>query len=253
MHYYGHMGGYERRLWDEMRGVSLPDAPGSPVGALPYEAYVPHKLAQWVPSFTSSVSNRLIAAERILNRWNDYSRHKSQLPAEWLIRRAESAASSTIEGVHPSARRLARAEAQLSLFGDTPNRSDMEALRNVFAVEKALAVGNEHRPITVMDVRDIHAVLMGDEDPRAGQMRTTQNWIGGGYLSSPVTASFVPPPAGNVPELMEDLIRCINRPAGSPVMQAALVHSQFETIHPFGDGNGRTGRALHPTDAPTLK
>jgi Fic family protein len=74
-------------------------------------------------------------------------------------------------------------------------------------------------------------------------MRREQNWVGGpGW--SPLRAAFVPPPESDVPRLVADLARFTTDTSGNPVVRAAIVHAQFETIHPFIDGNGRTGRAL---------
>lgn len=164
--------------------------------------------------------------------------------AAWLLDRAESAASSTIEGVHPSARRLARAEAQLRLFGETARPQDHEALRNIFASAKAIEIADRGTDVTVNDICDIHATLMQGETI-AGKTRTTQNWIGSGSINpTPVDAAFVPPPPERVNPLMNDLVHCINRLGDNPIVHASIVHAQFETIHPFADGNGRTGRAL---------
>lgn len=76
-----------------------------------------------------------------------------------------------------------------------------------------------------------------------GVIREEQNWIGGSSYN-PCSAAFVPPPPEHIPELLDDLLDYINNDAHSPLVQAAIVHAQFETIHPFADGNGRTGRAL---------
>jgi Fic family protein len=77
----------------------------------------------------------------------------------------------------------------------------------------------------------------------AGKIRVDQNWIGGND-HNPCGADFVPPPPEEVQRLLADLCSAINADIQAPLMQAALVHAQFETIHPFADGNGRTGRAL---------
>jgi Fic family protein len=77
----------------------------------------------------------------------------------------------------------------------------------------------------------------------AGQVRTLQNWIGRDPYT-PVAADFIPPPAGDVPELLDDLCAYASRDDIAPAIQAAAVHAQFETIHPFADGNGRVGRSL---------
>jgi Fic family protein len=74
-------------------------------------------------------------------------------------------------------------------------------------------------------------------------LRTEQNWVGGtGW--SPLRADFVPPPESEVPRLIDNLARFVSATSGNAVVRAAIAHAQFETIHPFIDGNGRTGRAL---------
>ncbi len=77
----------------------------------------------------------------------------------------------------------------------------------------------------------------------AGTIRDRQNWIGGNAYN-PGRADFVPPPPEYVKELMADLVAFVNRSDLPPAVQAAIAHAQFETIHPFADGNGRVGRAL---------
>jgi Fic family protein len=99
--------------------------------------------------------------------------------------------------------------------------------------------------VSLDDVLAIHSALMRhtDRPDVGGQVRTTQNWISGNDYN-PCNASFVRPPPEEVPDLLDDLVSFINGDAYSPLVQAALAHAQFETIHPFADGNGRTGRAL---------
>lgn len=98
---------------------------------------------------------------------------------------------------------------------------------------------------TTADIVGIHRLVMAHATNRhvAGQVRTVQNWIGGNDYN-PCGADFVPPPPEHVHPLLEDLTAAVNREDLPPLVQAALVHAQFETIHPFQDGNGRTGRAL---------
>jgi Fic family protein len=101
-------------------------------------------------------------------------------------------------------------------------------------------------PLSVRVLREVHGVLMRDArggDRQPGEFRRIQNWIGG---TAPATARFVPPPAQHVPDAMADLERFLNDvPTPTPVLiKAALAHAQFETIHPFLDGNGRLGRLL---------
>jgi Fic family protein len=93
-------------------------------------------------------------------------------------------------------------------------------------------------------VHDWHRRLMrhsGLAPELVGAFRDRQGWIGG---TSPQRAAYVPPPASEVAPLVDDLLRYVNRPAADAVAQAAIVHAQFETIHPYGDGNGRVGRLL---------
>ncbi len=74
-----------------------------------------------------------------------------------------------------------------------------------------------------------------------GKLRTEQNWVGG---ASPLLAEYVPPPADLVPELLESLCSYVSHAKAPTLMKAAFAHAQFETIHPFFDGNGRLGRLL---------
>lgn len=96
--------------------------------------------------------------------------------------------------------------------------------------------------MTVTDLESLHRALLPDQ-PQLHGIRTRQNWIGGAD-HHPIDADFVPPPPHRVPELIDDLLIHLSGAAQSPLVQAALVHAQFETIHPFSDGNGRVGRAL---------
>lgn len=99
--------------------------------------------------------------------------------------------------------------------------------------------------LTVAAISEINRMLLAHTPLAAagGIVRDQQNWIGGdGY--SPLGAAYVPPAPEHVPALLEDLVSFVNESTYSPVVKAAIVHAQFETIHPFLDGNGRTGRAL---------
>lgn len=96
--------------------------------------------------------------------------------------------------------------------------------------------------VSVEDIVTLHQALLPDEPHHHG-LRTRQNWIGGSDWH-PLEADFVPPPPDLVMPLMDDLAAYLGGAAHSPIVQAALLHAQFETIHPFSDGNGRVGRAL---------
>ncbi|MFN2504692.1 MAG: Fic family protein, partial [Acidimicrobiales bacterium] len=98
--------------------------------------------------------------------------------------------------------------------------------------------------LTTEDLHRWHARLMTHgalPDDLVGHYRRVQNWIGG---AAPREAAYVPPPADHVARLMRDLVRVINTSKLDPVTLAAMVHAQFEAIHPYGDGNGRQGRVL---------
>jgi len=101
------------------------------------------------------------------------------------------------------------------------------------------------RGLTADDVRAIHRTLMAGEPVRVtpGEFRREQNWIGG-RLDSPIDARFIPPPEDEVQGLIDDLMAFVNRDDLPGIAHAAIAHAQFETIHPFIDGNGRVGRCL---------
>lgn len=111
-------------------------------------------------------------------------------------------------------------------------------------MEEAVALGTGADPIGLSDIEGIHRTLLRFTfDDIAGIIRDRQNWIGGSDYH-PLDAAFVPPPPEQVRPLLEDLCRFMGREDIAPVAQAAIAHAQFETIHPFADGNGRVGRAL---------
>lgn len=121
----------------------------------------------------------------------------------------------------------------------------LEVMANIDAMELAIHQASTVERFGVEEILAIHMRLM-EKAPNAhvaGRIRTEQNWIGGNDYN-PCGADFVPPPPEHVEPLLEDLCEAINDDLLPPVVQAALVHAQFETIHPFDDGNGRTGRAL---------
>lgn len=156
----------------------------------------------------------------------------------WPLLRTEAIASSRIEGLVVSHHRLA-------LAGVDPGRDALAAsvLGNLTALRRALDLADG--PITVGTILSIHRALLAGsaDDAIAGRLRTSQNWIGGRH-PNPRGAAFVPPPEDEVERLLADLCRFCERDDLPPLVQAAIAHVQFETIHPFADGNGRVGRAL---------
>jgi Fic family protein len=165
-------------------------------------------------------------------------------PLARLLLRTESIASSKVEGMQLGVRELARAEARTEAGGRMAP-TVMEVMGNIDAMELAVHDAAGTPEFGVGQILAIHRRLMeGAAASRmAGIVRTTQNWIGGNDYN-PCGADFVPPPPEYIGALLADLCTAINDDLLPPLVQAALVHAQFETIHPFDDGNGRTGRAL---------
>lgn len=158
--------------------------------------------------------------------------------------RKEAVLSSQIEGTQSSLQNLLAAEAQL-FDPDAPSDVN-EVLNYVRAMNHGLKRLSE-LPVSVRLIREIHAKLMhgvrgGHLTP--GELRTTQNWIGPAGCTL-AEATFVPPPPHEVPQALSDLEQFLHAEDGLPVLiRVGLAHAQFETIHPFLDGNGRIGRLL---------
>ena len=211
-----------------------------------YEAYVPDMLVGRNFTLDGEVAADIADAEAAIARLNVEA--VSLVDTEALARillRAESFASSRIEGLEIGARRLLRAEAA-QVLGDEPSDvTAVEILRNIDAMVYSVGAVGPGDPITVETLLEIHRrLLLGTRFAEyGGQFREQQNWIGGSAYS-PCSAVFVPPPTEYVEDLMSDLVVFANEDSLPTVAQAAIAHAQFETIHPFVDGNGRTGRAL---------
>lgn len=211
--------------------------------AFKYQALVPDPVAAFAPSLSSSVAGLLAEAERETAALNLNPPKIANLEAlARRLLRAESVASSWIEGVQLSQRRLARAEAE---GGETRDATARAVLGNVAAMERATTLADQRKPMRLKDLLDVHRALMEQTpDPRgAGELRERQNWIGGNPYS-PLDASYVPPPPEHVTGLVDDLLRFMKRDDLPASIQAAVAHAQFEAIHPFADGNGRVGRTL---------
>ena len=159
-------------------------------------------------------------------------------PLAMLLLRAEGVASPYIEGLRTPLTDVTAAE-----IGDTSNATAAWVADNFTAVRRAL--DGAGRGLTIEEIHEWHRRLMGPTgrlpDEMVGAFRTAQSWISG---TSPRTGSFVPPPPERVGDLMVDLIGFVNAERVDPVTQAAVAHAQFETIHPYDEGNGRIGRIL---------
>lgn len=236
------MAEYVRRRWEpRFEGMTRRDRQGCN-----YDAYLPDPLAGWNLTLPSDLAADIADAETAIR---DLIRARtSHVSLEGLARfllRAESVASSKIEGLGAGPRRLVEAEAAIAQGGESADRVAVEVLGNIAAMESAIELATQDQTISLPDLLEIHRVLM-DRSPRpelGGVVREQQNWIGGSS-HNPCSAVFVPPPAEQVEGLLDDVVEYTNNDEHSPLVQAAIAHAQFETIHPFADGNGRTGRAL---------
>jgi Fic family protein len=203
---------------------------------VPVRAWVPHPLAGQeleVGIRTARRTEQAIAAVRA----GAVATARFEPLALFLLR-AEGVASSHIEGLRTPLVDVAAAE-----VGDTSNPTAGWVADNLAAVR--LALDGAGRNLAIEDIHEWHRRLMGPTgrlpEQMLGAFRTAQSWIGG---TSPRDASFVPPPPERVDDLMADLVGFVNAEWVDPVTQAAVAHAQFETIHPYGDGNGRIGRIL---------
>lgn len=231
-----------RRRWTgELAGLSRRDR-----RSCEYEAYVPDALLPRRFVFDGDVAADVADAEAAISRLNVEA--LALVDTEALARillRAEAVASSRIEGLEIGPRRLLHAEAARRSHDPSADVTAAELLGNIDAMVYALDVVGPDDPITVDLILEVHRRLLADTAIRehGGRLRSEQNWIGGSSYN-PCSAAFVPAPHELVSELMDDLCAFCNTDELPAVAQAAIAHAQFETIHPFVDGNGRTGRAL---------
>ena len=210
------------------------------------QAFVPAPLPprppiHWTPELRSKFDQALLA----LGRLDSVS---TLLPETslflYMYVRKEAVLSSMIEGTQSSLSDLLLFE--LDQEPGVPLDDVREVSNYVAALDHGLRLLEEGLPLSLRLFREIHGVLLtkGRGSKQApGEFRRSQNWIGG---TRPGNAAFVPPPAQEVPECMSKLELFLHdQPEPTPVLlKAALAHVQFETIHPFLDGNGRLGRLL---------
>ena len=211
-------------------------------------AFVPHPLPPCEPALSSAsfeAANR--AAEMALARLAGVS---GLVPSvDWLLYgavRKEALLTSQIEGTQATLVDLFDEEAGFAVV----NADDVEEVGNylrAFRLVQDNLRAPAGLPISVRLLCDAHRMLLAGvrgSGKQPGELRRSQNWIGG---PRPGKAVFVPPPAERVPALLADVERFIHSRAEGdlpPLVRIALVHAQFETIHPFLDGNGRIGRLL---------
>lgn len=201
----------------------------------PYRAAVIPQIATAMPSLDAATSALADEASREIARF-DAELGGEIAPFATVLLRGESASSSQIEQLTAGARAIAVAE-----LGNGTSRNAASILGNVRAMRAALDLAGDLSPSTILAM---HAALLDEVEPTiSGRWRTDQVWIGGDSYG-PHGAAFIPPVADDVPALIDDLVAFTHREDVPVLVLAAVSHAQFETIHPFPDGNGRTGRAL---------
>lgn len=201
---------------------------------------LPPKISDYAPEVPPFVATQADKALTAITRLDAlHGEHLTALSV--LLLRAESVASSKIEQVEASMEDFARAS-----HGTKSNASATSMVASANALDSLIASVDGHGSVTLDNILTAHRILMA-EDPYeasyAGRLRDMQNWIGGSDYA-PRNTLYVPPPAETVEAYMTDLLEFANRDDVPVIAQAAVAHAQFESIHPFTDGNGRIGRAL---------
>lgn len=160
----------------------------------------------------------------------------------FMYTRKEATLSSQVEGTQATFADVLKAEAKIE---DGEIHKDVDEILNYI---KAMGYGLrklEELPFSLRLIKQIHEILLKGvrgEGRTPGEFRKTQNWVGGATIN---TARFVPPPVHEVMRLLDNLEKFLHEPTHMPILiKTGLIHSQFETIHPFLDGNGRVGRLL---------
>lgn len=219
---------------------------GSLAGNAPYRAFVPAPLPPDPPlAFDADLLAATEAANQALGRLDGIALMLADRDLFlYQYVRKEAVLSSQIEGTRSTLSDLLLFE--LEEAPGVPVDDVTEVSNHVAALNHGLARLREGFPLSLRLLREMHGILMRSGrgmNKESGEFRRTQNWIGG---RNPVVANFVPPPPERLNDCLAALERFLHTPAAeiSPLTKAALAHVQFETIHPFNDGNGRIGRLL---------
>lgn len=238
--------GYERWPPGRARTGSPASNPGprSARRSGTYRRYVPDRVDGLGFAVDGDLSRRITGVERSIRVLTGPGADGLAGVAGFLLR-SEAIASSRIEGIAPSAQQVALAELGQSETVRGVGEQARLVANNMTIVRRSTTELVEIETLTVDHIVDLHKALLPDQ-PRHHGLRSVQNWIGGSDWS-PIGAEFVPPDPDRVQPMMSDLVDYINGAAHAPLVQAAIAHARFETIHPFTDGNGRVGRALIQT------
>ncbi|BBX91660.1 Fic family protein [Mycolicibacterium boenickei] len=230
--------GYETLTWDTSTeaGYARQNVRAALRQSGDYQAAIPAEVENLEVSLPSRILADAEEASQEIARF-DAELGDEIAPFASVLLRSESAASSKIENLTASARAIAEAET----LGHSSRRNASVIVANTEAMQAAVALAGH---IDGTAILAMHAALMSASNPDiAGRWRTEQVWIGGGDFG-PRGADFIAPQHSRVPGAIDDLIRFAGRDDIPVLPQIAIAHAQFETIHPFPDGNGRTGRAL---------
>lgn len=208
-----------------------------------YNSYQPNPINRnWVID-DMEIVNLLSKADRVVGRLDMFSEYVPNIDLFISMHvYKEATKSSNIEGTQTKIEEALQDEEDVPL----DKRDDWAEVQNyTYAMNQAIQ-HLQTLPLSSRLIRDTHKVLMSGvrgENKYPGEFRRSQNWIGG---SSPSDAIFVPPVFGEVPNLISDIEGFIHNPVCDlpDLIKIALIHYQFETIHPFSDGNGRVGRLL---------
>ena len=210
----------------------------------PYRSTIPATIATYTPELSARLAADVEDAVGALARFDDHARRvlgsesPTLGPMTSILLRTESTSSSQIENLTVGARQLALAE-----IDQSSSKNAQVVVGNVRAMEAALELADRMDSEAILAMQ---AELLNRQpgwEEHAGRYRTDLVWVGSSSLS-PRGASHVGPQAELVQTAIDDLVRFVHRDDLPVLVQAAVAHAQFETIHPFSDGNGRTGRAI---------
>ena len=215
------------------------------LGPVPYRAYVPHGIAGWNPEMGEQTAHLVkTTGDRIAGLAARLPQHRA---VWWCLNRSEGIASSDVEGISTTLRSLSLLESLRAERDPQRQERDRQALGAVRLTAHAVRVGRRtDAPVEAADLCEMHRRLFEGASVgfEPGCMRNGDIWVGAAGATPP-EALYVAPPATHVGPLCEDLTRYVSaHDLRHPLVKAAVAHLQFETIHPFPDGNGRVGRAL---------
>lgn len=235
---------FEEHRWHTTRADAYASRTALAAANGPYRSAVIPPIASYTPTLPVEVAADVAEAEASLAKFDQYARivlgadNPGIGPMSSILLRTESTSSSQIEHLTVGAKQLALAE-----LDQAKSDNARTVMANVRAMEAALRMsdGPDEQSILTM-----HRELLSGQrgwEVHAGNYRTGLVWVGISTLT-PRGATYIAPQAELVPAAMADLVAFIRRADLPVVVHAAIAHAQFETIHPFADGNGRTGRAL---------